>query len=376
MHVLHTFANNDHVPYLTWFVQRAKGVTDLRYSFVILFPTRPSMIDEMEALGHTCIWIRYDDAHRKRDMLLALPQMWRHIRRLRPDVVHTHLFDDAVPGTIAAWMARIKVRVTTKQDTGYHWMYARKWMFLDRLVTRLSTHIIAISGECRRFLIEKEGAPPHKIHLVHNGIPPDLFTKKDKVVMDRSRARFGLYDREPVVGNVARFVAWKGHRHIIDAARSFVEKNPKAIFLLCGNGPLEEEIKDDIRSAGMEKHILLTGWIDRAEMASFYGVLDVYMHAAVLEPFGLVYAEAMMNGVPVVSTSTGAAQDAIETDVNGVLVDAPTGEALALGLERLLALDAKAVGEAGRETALRMYPFDVMWNGTMELYRKALGSAK
>lgn len=141
MHVLHTFANNDHVPYLTWFVQRAKGVTDLRYSFVILFPTRPSMIDEMEALGHTCIWIRYDDAHRKRDMLLALPQMWRHIRRLRPDVVHTHLFDDAVPGTIAAWMARIKVRVTTKQDTGYHWMYARKWMFLDRLVTRLSTHI-------------------------------------------------------------------------------------------------------------------------------------------------------------------------------------------------------------------------------------------
>jgi hypothetical protein len=41
-----------------------------------------------------------------------------------------------------------------------------------------------------------------------------------------------------------------------------------------------------------------------------------------------------------------------------------------------LALDIKAIGQAGRETALRMYPFDVMWQGTMDLYAKALGTPR
>ncbi|MBK9421155.1 MAG: hypothetical protein IPN44_08880 [Flavobacteriales bacterium] len=50
----------------------------------------------------------------------------------------------------------------------------------------------------------------------------------------------------------------------------------------------------------------------------------------------------------------------------------PSGEALADGVERLMQHDLKAVGEAGRATALRMFPFEVMWLGTMELYQRAL----
>lgn len=51
MHVLHTFANNSHVPYLTWFAERAAREGSVRYTFLILYPTRPVMLDEMEKLG-------------------------------------------------------------------------------------------------------------------------------------------------------------------------------------------------------------------------------------------------------------------------------------------------------------------------------------
>jgi glycosyltransferase involved in cell wall biosynthesis len=107
-------------------------------------------------------------------------------------------------------------------------------------------------------------------------------------------------------------------------------------------------------------------------MASFYGLLDVYLHAAQMEPFGLVYAEAMMNNVPIVSTSTGAARDAIVDGRNGILVKERSGLALAAGVERCLAAGGIELGAAGRETAMRMFPFDVMWKGTIELYRKAV----
>jgi glycosyltransferase involved in cell wall biosynthesis len=296
------------------------------------------------------------------------------MRRLRPDVVHCNLFDDSVPGLMAAWLAGIKVRVITRQDTGFHWMHAPRWVRLDRWNTRVATHVIAISGECERFLLEREKAPPAKVHLVHNGIPPERFTLQRPEVMERLRQRFGLVGHRPVIGTVARFIAWKGYRHIVDAARLVVAKHPQARFLFCGSGPQEQHVRAWVAEAGLNDHVVFTGWVERSEMASFFGLLDVYLHAARLEPFGLVYAEAMMNAVPVVSTRTGAASDAIIDGVNGLLVEEPVASALANAVERMLGSDKQAIGQAGKTTAMRMYTFDVMWNGTMAVYRKALGN--
>ena len=80
----------------------------------------------------------------------------------------------------------------------------------------------------------------------------------------------------------------------------------------------------------------------------------------------------MMAGVPVVSTPTGAALDAIQDGVSGILVKERSGPALAEGVERLLKLDTIAVGKAGQALALRMFTFDGMYNGYMQLYMEML----
>lgn len=372
MHVLHTFANNSTVPYLSWFAERAAQTGDPRYTFIVLYPVRPAMVDEMRALGYKVIWVRYDDRKRKRGMLRALPLLWWHMMTLRPDIVHCHLFDDSLPGLIAAWAAGIRRRVITRQDTGFHWLHARRWVALDRWNNLLATHIIAISGENRRFMIEREGAPERKIALVHNGIPPGPFTRKDPAAMHALRERLGLSPAHLVIGNVARFVEWKGHRHLIAAAAIIAGRHPHARFLLCGKGLLRAEMERLVERNGLGRHVLFIDRIEPADMPSFYGILDIYLHGATLEPFGLVYAEAMMNGVPVVSTRTGAALDGITDGVSGILVHEASGTALADGVERLLSLDRRAIGEEGRRTALRLFPFDVMWNGTMDVYRNAM----
>jgi len=374
IHVLHTFANNSEVPYLSWFAERAALEGNVNYTFVILHPERPSMTDAMKALGFDVVHIQYDDRHRKTGMLKALPLLWKHIRRAKPDIVHCNLFDDSLPGLIAARLAGIRTRVLTRQDTGFHWMHAPRWVALDRWNNSLATRIIAISEENRSFILEHEGAVAEKVDLVHNGIPPERFTKQDTSTMALLRSRFGVEPHHIVFGSVARFIAWKGHRHIVGAAKTIVQQVPQARFLLCGQGAYEQEVRAMVQAEGLSDHVVFTGRIEPHDMASFYGIMDVYLHAAVLEPFGLVYAEAMMNGVPVVSTRTGAALDAITDGVNGILVAEAGAGAMADGVRRLLSSDRKAIGEAGRQTALRMYRFDVMWNGTMEVYRKALAS--
>ncbi|MBK7297782.1 MAG: glycosyltransferase [Flavobacteriales bacterium] len=153
-------------------------------------------------------------------MLMALPRLWRYMRKYRPDIVHCNLFDDSVPGLIAAKLAGVKVRVITKQDTGYHYLHAPHWMAVDRFNSRMATHVLAISNESKRFLIHKEGTPEHKITLVHNGIPSEQFTRQDPVVMDRLKQRFGTANKGPIIGTVARFIEWKGYKSILVAARS------------------------------------------------------------------------------------------------------------------------------------------------------------
>lgn len=372
MHVLHTFANNSSVPYLTWFTQRAQKEGNVRYSFVLLYPERPAIMDEMAKLGYPCHWIKYDDNKRKRGLIKALPKMWWYIRRMRPDILHCNLFDDSLPGLLAGWMAGVRVRVVSKQETGYHWLHASRWMWFDRLITRLATDVIAISGESRQFLLEKEKAPANKVKLVHNGIPPELFTRQYPETIIALRERFGVTSEHLVIGTVARFIPWKGYRQIVEAAGAVVQRHPNARFIFCGAGDQKAAIKEQVRDAGLNGHVIFAGWVERSAMPSFYGLLDLYLHAAMLEPFGLIYPEAMMNGVPVVSTPTGAALDAIEDGKNGILVAERTGLALAEGVERLLLLDRHAIGKAGKHTALHMYSFDVMWKGTMDVYHNAL----
>ncbi len=372
MHILHTFANNSSVPYLTWFAERAIKEGGIRYTYLIMHEDRPAMLDEMRERGFDCEWIPFSMHERKRGLIRALPALTAYMRKYAPDIVHCNLFDDTLPGLLAARLAGIHTRFTTRQDTGFHWAYARKWMLFDRINNFNSTHIIAISEECKRFLIEKEGVAPDKITLVHNGIPPERFTLQQQAVMERSRQRFKLEKNHVVVGTVARFIEWKGYSRIVQAAADLVKRHPYLRFLFCGEGVQKAEIQRMVRDHGLEDHVLFTGWIDRAEMPSFYGILDIYLHAARLEPFGLVYPEAMMNAVPVISTPTGAALDAIRDGANGILLKDDTAETIIEGMERMLKTDRQVLGEEGKRTAMSMYHFDVMYNGTINAYRKAL----
>ena len=376
IHVLHTFANNDGVPYMTWFMERARQQGDLHFTIVLLYPTRPAMLDEIKSFGFDGIWIPFDDRRRKLGMLKALPRLWWIMMWLRPRTVHCHLFDDTLPGIIAAWAAGIKNRLVSRQDTGFHLNYAPQWVFMDRFIARLATHIATISHSARQLILEKEGAPPQKVRMIHNGIPPDRYIQMDPETQALLRDRFQLQGAYPIIGTVARFIEWKGYRHIVNAAQLITKDHPKARFLFCGSGPQMDTVRSWVEQAGLQDHVIFTGWVDRKEMPSLYRLMNIYLHAADHEPFGLVYVEAMMSGVPVVSTPTGAVLDAIHDPTAGILVSERSGKALAKGVEQALRSGPERIGERGRAIALQMFTFDHMWAGYSAIYHERTGEVQ
>lgn len=366
MHIVFVISNESSVPYFKWFAEKASHQKKHTFTFITLYTEKPKMIDEVGKYGWDCYWIKYDHHKRKRGMIRSFFQLYKLFKKLKPDVVHTHLFDDSLPGLLAARLAGIKKRVITKQDTTFHYFYAPKWVFADKINNRNATHIIPVSSEAEKFIIEKENAPKEKITMIHHGIPIDTFTQSNEKLRNELIEKYQLQEKK-IIGTVARLIEWKGYRYIIGAIPDVIKKYPDAIFLFVGEGNQKQELIQLAEKLNVLKHIIFTGWIDRAYIPSLYSILDVYAHAASYEPFGFVIPEAMMGGAPVVSTPTGSALDAIKHKENGYLINYKDSASLAEGICYALEHGYK-FKEKGKQIAIEVYNFDLMYYKYIKLY--------
>ena len=110
---------------------------------------------------------------------------------------------------IAAKHAGIKKRVHTKQSTTFNWFNAPKAVFLDRIINRLATDLVAVSNEAKQFLIEKEKANPKKIHMIHHGVSFENLKKASDQEVKTFKTKFNLEGKK-VIGTVSRYIKWKG----------------------------------------------------------------------------------------------------------------------------------------------------------------------
>ena len=374
IHIVWVLANNSTAPYFNWFAERATKDPSVKMSFVCLYPERPRMIDDMKAYGYDCYWIKYDHTRRKWQMPWATLKLRRLLKKLKPDIVHTHLFDDSLMGLIAEKKVGVKGRFITKGDTGFHYYYTPRWVWLDRLNNRNATHIIAISSESQKFIIEREQADISKVHLIHHGIPIRQLTTSSEKDKDALTKKYNLSGRI-VIGTIARFIEWKGYKTIIAAAEKLVKENSNLLFLLIGKGDQRNEIEQMVAEKKLGNHVAFIDWVDPQQLPSLYQLMNIYLHAAKNEPFGLVIAEALANGVPVVSTKTGAALDAIEHKKSGYLCDYEKPEEILEGIKYVLNNNTgNTIGLAGRQAAEKMYTVELMYQKHIELYKKALGN--
>lgn len=222
------------------------------------------------------------------------------------------------------------------------WRFTRTWMQnrVVRLPAQLA-HVIAVSETCRRSALSllPRGVPVSTVHY-----PVDA--EHDEPLPVASNTAFVF---------VGRLERNKGpHLFAEAAARLGVE----AVF--CGKGPAEAEIKAIYPSAR------ITGWLDRTalrrEVARARAVVFPSLWA---ETFGLVVAEALSRGVPVIASRGTAAEEQIENETNGLLFDRGSVKSLTSALDQLR--DPRRAAEIGRTAHTRW------WEQPLTLERHVAG---
>lgn len=366
--VIFTIANNSTVPYFTNFMKLASEKGDIDYIFIALTTPEPAkMVQEAESYGLKGYWVKYDTNRKKIDLLKAIVLLYKIFRKEKPDAVIGHLFEDSLCALMAARLAGIKIRGLVKQDTAYHYYFAKKGVFFDKLNNFNATHVISVSKECKDFVIEKENCPVNKIRVIHHGIELNRFLNYDHDEINNFKKDFGIHNHF-VVGTVSRFIEWKGYKGILEIAEQLVHKIPGIKFIWLGYGAQKEYFKNKVKELNLEQYILIPDIIPHSKIHLLYQSMDIYLHNAFMEPFGFVIAEAMAAGVPVVSTPTGAARDAIEHKVNGWLGEYNNPRSLMEGIEYFYSLKVHRPFSPTQETAKRLFSFERMYEDYKKIY--------
>jgi glycosyltransferase involved in cell wall biosynthesis len=189
-------------------------------------------------------------------------------------------------------------------------------------------------------------APRAVTTVVHNGVDVSRFSP---CVTERSAP--GAAERVLRVGTLRRLVPRQGVDVLITAWRE-AGLGAGAELVIGGGGPEQRRLED---LASGDESITFLGRVDDDDLVEFYQSCDVFVLPTTSgEGFGLVAAEALACGVPVVTTDEGGAREVVRDGIDGVHVRAKDTESVSQGIQRLLRDNDERIrmAEAARERTL------------------------
>jgi len=140
------------------------------------------------------------------------------------------------------------------------------------------------------------------------------------------RKRCGLGKEHVVIGHVGRLAPEKNLAYLARAVCLFLGQNPSARFLVVGSGPGESLIREAFESAGQESRLIMAGSQTGKDLRDFYSAMDLFVFSSKSETQGMVLAEAMAAGKPVVGLDAPGTREVVRDDENGRLLAADTAE--------------------------------------------------
>jgi L-malate glycosyltransferase len=290
--------------------------------------------------------------------------------RKQVEILHAHDFYAGLLGAAAAQFARVRV-IACQRHMRLSDRRAHEWG--TRLTHRLAHRVLVNSEAIRDHLLAGGRIAPEKIVVIHNGLSAaaELATL-DNGARAKQRAallrELNLDEGAKLIGIVARLQPVKGHRYFIEAAGRIAAVEPKAHFLLVGDGALRREIEEQAARLGVNDRVHLLG--DRRDAALIAAGFDVAVSASLSEGLPNAVMEAMAAGAPVVATAVGGTTELVIDGATGFL--APPADAEALAQRILDALQnpewSARMAAQGRRRVLSQFSMRRMVESVERLY--------
>ncbi|MGH8177836.1 MAG: TIGR03088 family PEP-CTERM/XrtA system glycosyltransferase [Steroidobacter sp.] len=303
----------------------------------------------------------------------AYVRLWKLLRRIKPAVVHTRNIG-TMDCLFVAWLAGAPVRIHGEHGWDVHDPDGtnRKYLAMRRVLNLITHAFVTVSRDLEQWLLGRVGIPSRKVMQICNGVDTERF----RPVSTAARRASLPADRFPanciVIGSVSRLTAIKDPLNLVRAFLAI--RKPLATagrdvrLALIGDGPLRASIETEIRAAGEEQAVWLSG--SRDDVAELMQALDIFVLGSQREGISNTVLEAMATGLPVIASATGGNLELVESGVTGKLVPPGDSAALANAIRSYVEDDSTrlAHGAAARARAEQVYSLGGMVNRYRELY--------
>lgn len=355
-----------------WMVALASEQKRLGHHVEVIVPQQGPIAEELAMVGIRAHEAPADiiyDGLNPFHKLTALFQLTRTLRRLRPDVVHSHIVNSVITARLASWLA----------DVPFHFAGNVHPLSLESEVLRVleigtafcDTKTIASSSYTRE-LYAKYGIPEEQLALIFYAVDQSAH---DPSTTERERVRheLGIDDATPLIGKIAYFYpparrgrvvpqhllgrGIKGHDVLLRAIPRVLAQIPDAKFVLVGRGwgptgeAYEQELKNLAKSLDIEHATIFPG--ERNDVADVLAAFDVSVHCSLSDNLaGTVESLLMKN--PLIVSNIGGFTDTVLHEQTGLVVPVDDPPALADAIVRLIRDRelARTLGVNGRKHML------------------------
>ena len=297
----------------------------------------------------------------------ALAELDRLVRRLGPDLVHTHTAKAGLLGRLVAARHGLPTVHTFHGHLleGYFGpRITRAVVAVERRLAASTARLCTVGQRVRDDLLAAGvGTPGQYVALRPGVVPPALVDRRE------ARQRLGLNDDAAVVAAVGRLTAIKRPDRLLDAAVRLAAQGRRVTVLLAGDGELRGAL--EARAARQRLDVRFLGW--RSDVGTVYRAADLVALTSDNEGMPVALIEAAMCGCPAVATNVGSVAEVVEHGQGGLVVDADA-VGVARGIAALLDDPARreAMGQAATERARRRFSVDALVGETAALYDAVL----
>lgn len=304
-------------------------------------------------------------------------RLWKLLRALKPDLVHTRNLA-ALEAQFVAAAAGVRATVHGEHGRDVFDLYGQNWKYnlLRRAAQPFVSNYIAVSRDLETWLRLAIRVPPRKLHQIYNGVDSDRFRP-------REGERPGVLPpgfadaRSVVFGSVGRMVEVKDYPTLTRAFIRLVQAHPvvaaRARLAIVGEGPARQACQALLDAAGVAHLAWLPG--ERHDIDAAMQAFDVFVLPSKNEGVSNTILEALASGLPVVATAVGGNVELVEQGVNGALVAPGDAEGLAQALLDYLETPERIAeqGKLARLHAEQRFSIPVMAEDYATVYDQTLG---
>jgi glycosyltransferase involved in cell wall biosynthesis len=323
------------------------------------------LLAKCSAAGIDIVPLRFEGMHRVFKIASELRHM---LRTLQIDVVHSNANYDRTAAALAA------VGTRARHVASIHSAHSIQHNITHWLRNRWGTdHFIADAEAVRAVLMAEDHIPGERITVVPIGVEADDEVTRPQV-RAQARSALGIDDATIVIGTVARLVPFKGHTYLLRTASEVLRSHPGCLFLIVGDGELQEDLERQARALGIEKSVRFLGFRD--DLHRVYPAFDIYCHSSLelaAEAFPLAILRALAAGLPVACTNVGGIAMMVEEGVSGYLTPPENPAALAVSLRHMIAAPAlrTSMGAASLALFKKKFHASAMAEAVERVYIKA-----